>query len=253
MTTPLVTPGQGMADSVTAPVLPVAPAPQYFTAEQMAAARQQEKDKLYDRIQNTDIQLAQFKTALEELKTEKEARDTELETQRQAAADAKKKADEAKLTAEQLVARREEELSAQQAKFQKDMDFKLAVLAKEQEFQKTQSYAQRRVAEEVAANNIIPDLVEYIDGDTESEIEASIAKAKEKTASIVQGAASLTTPPVFNGVSPTGGPSGPLDMLTGPKQLTNEQVAAMNNAQYKKWREESGMARAGSGVGILGF
>jgi membrane protein involved in colicin uptake len=250
-----------MTTSIEPVVLPQTPsvpvstatpqAAQYFTAEQVEAVRQQEKDKLYSRIQNTDTQLAEFKSVVDQLKADKEVRDAELETQRKAAEDANKKAAESKLTAEQLVAKRETELASQQEKFQKDMDFKLAVMAKEQELSRIASYAQRRVSEEIAANNIIPELVKYINGETESDIEAAIATAKEDTAKIVQGVSQLTNPVIPGGVSPTSGPSGPLDTLSGPRQVTPEEIAAMNQTQYRAWREKSGMARSGQGQGLF--
>lgn len=228
------------------------PPNQYFTAEQMEAARQQEKDKLYTRLQSQDEQLNQFKSTIEELTADKKARDDAAAKAEQEAADARKKADEAKLSAEELIRVREAELKQQQDQFQKEMDLKLATMQKEQGFLILQSFIQRRVAEEIAANTIIPDLVEFIGGNTEDEVEASITKVKEKTANIVKGAATLTAPHMPTGVSPTGGPANPLDALGGPRQYTPEEIEAMSMAEYAAFRQKAGIAGAGNNRGLFG-
>jgi hypothetical protein len=241
-------------------IIPPVPVPaqnqppvQYFTAEQLESARQQEKDKLYDRMKKTDDQLAAFKTTVDQLTADKAARDAELEAQRKAAEEAQRKEAESKLTAEQLIAAREAEFKTQQADFQKDMDLKLATMAKEQEFLRLQSFIRTRVAEEIAANTIIPDLVEFIGGNSEDEVEASITKVKEKTANIVKGATTLTGgSPQLPGVSPTGSPAGPLDSLTPPKGLSAEEISKMGMQDYAKFRTQSGIDRAGNGQGLFG-
>ncbi len=242
--------------SNVAPVLPVAanpPSVQYFTAEQVEAIRAQEKDKLYDRLKKTDEQLATFKSTVDQLTADKAARDAEIEAQKKAAEDAQKREAESKLTAEQLIAAREAELKEQQDKFQKDMDLKLATMAKEQEFLKLQSYIRTRVAEEIAANTIIPDLVEFVGGNSEDEVEASITKVKEKTANIVKGATTLSGGvSQLPGVSPTGSPAGPLDNLSGPRQLSAEEIASMSMDEFSKYRRQSGLDRAGNGQGLFG-
>lgn len=229
------------------------PIQQYFTAEQLEAARQQEKDKLYSKMQKTDEQLNQFKVTVEQLVADKTAREAEVETQRQATADAIQKEKDAKLSAQELIEAKEAELKKQQAEFQKNMDIKLAAMQKEQEFLRLQSFTRTKVAEEIAANTIMPELVEYISGNTEQEVEASILKAKEKTATIVKGATTLTGGNLNpGGVSPTGGPSGPLDMLGGPRELTAEDIAKMDMNQFAEYRKQSGLSRAGNGQGLFG-
>lgn len=241
------------------PVIPVnppvqqPPAAQYFTADQVEAIRQQEKDKLYDRMKKTDDQLNAFKTTVDQLTADKATRDAEVEAQRKAAEDAQKREAESKLTAEQLIQAREAEFKTQQEQFQKDMELKLATMSKEQEFLKLQSYIRTRVAEEIAANTIIPDLVEFVGGNSEAEVDASITKVKEKTANIVKGATTLTGgAPQLPGVSPTGSPAGSLDNLTPPRGLSAEEISKMGMADYAKFRSQSGIDRAGNGQGLFG-
>jgi len=225
--------------------------PRYFTAEDLERARQQEKDKLYDRLQKTDAQLNEFKTTVESLAADKQARDKELENQKQTALAAAKKLEDEKLSAQQLLEKRQSEFELQQKMLRDEMELKLTTMQREQDFLRKRAYIQKRINEEVNAATIIPDLAEYITGDTEEEIEASIQKAKDKTASIITGAQSLTSPSSPMGTSPTGTPFSPLDNLSGPRQYTSQQIQAMNNTEFSEYRKLIGLDRAGSGRGLF--
>lgn len=251
ITYPATTTGTSVV--TTQPVLVAPNTGQYFTAEQMEAARQQEKDKLYGRLQQQDEQINSFKAQLDELAADKKARDEALTKAAKEADEAKKREEQSKLTAEELIRAKEAELRQQQEKFQSDMDLRLATMQKEQEFLRLTSFIQRRVAEEIAADTIIPDLVEFIGGNTEAEVEASIDKVKEKTVNIIQGAATLAPVPQRpRGVSPTGAPAGPLDTLMGPKQYTKEEIEAMDMAEYGKHRGTPGFpGLAGNNRGMF--
>lgn len=227
------------------------PSGQYFTAEQLEAARQQEKDKLYGRLQSQEETLSVFKSQLEELSKDKASRDKALADAAKAAEEAQKREEESKLSIEERLRAREAELTAKQEQLSKEMELKFATMQKEQEFLLLQAYVQRRVAEETAANTIIPELVEFIGGNSEEEVEASIIKVKEKTANIVKGAATLTAPQMPTGVSPTGGPSGPLDNLGGPKQHSPEDISRMSMEEYKAFRAQQGIAGAGNNRGMF--
>lgn len=237
----------------TAPTWVPNATPQYFTAEDVEKIRQQEKEKLYQRLESQQTQINEFRTAVEELRADKKARDEELAKQQKAASDAARSAEEEKLTAQELIKSQREQMEKEQAKLREDMEMKIALMQKEQEFLQVKAYIQRRVAEEIAANNIIPDIAEYVNGTNQEEIEASIAKAREKTANIVKGAQSMMSP-VPGGVSPTGGPSGPLDNLSGPRQMTLEELKAMpvNSPEYMAYRRQQGLDRAGNGQGLFG-
>ncbi len=249
MTTPLE-PGTKVTAN-TPSVLPSQPLVQYFTAEQLESARQQEKDKLYQKIQQIEARNTEFQSTVNELKADKAARDDELMAQRKAAEDAKRLEAESKLSGQQLIESKQRELEETQAKFLQDMELQKALMLKEQELYRLQSFIQRRVAEEIAANTIIPDLVEYINGSNEAEVEVAINKAREKTANIVKGATSLTSG-IPGGVSPTGGPSGLLDTLSSPRQLTPEEIRNMPMDKFQEYRRQSGLDRAGNGQGLFG-
>jgi hypothetical protein len=253
MTTP-----QNPADFIPpAPTAPPAPVPteQFFTAAQLEAARQQEKDKLYGKQERLSSDLETLKTELESLRTAEATRQTEVAAQQQALEDAKKAEEEAKMTAKQLVERRETEFKTEQENLRREMDLKIATMQKEQEYLRLSAYIQRRVAEEIAQDSIIPDLVEYINGDSEEAVELSITKAKEKTASIIAGASRLNgqTGPSTTSTPGFGPPSsGPIETITGgSRQPTPEQIAAMSMAEYQVFRAGLPAARTGNGKGLF--
>lgn len=243
-----------------APVLPQPPAQQYFTTEQLEAARQQEKDKLYGKLSAQETQLNEFKTALEELNKDKAAREAEAQKLAADKTALENKAAEEKLTVTELMEKREREFAERQAAFEADMITQQTLLKKETEFVQLSGYIQGRVQEELAKFTIAPEFVDLINGENREQVEASINRMQQKTASIVAGktgnpAAGQApgTPPVPQGVSPTGfAPAGPLDTLSGTKTPSAEEIKAMSFDQYKEYRLKSGIANAGNNQGIFG-
>lgn len=229
------------------------PTVQYFTAEDVENARKQEKDKIYGRLTAAEELAKTMKEEVESLKAKEATREAEI-ARKQAEADAAaRKAEEDKMSAAELIAAREKEMLDRQAAFEARMQAEQAVLAKEQQFLQLQAFIQTRLAEEAAQDNIAPEFLDYITGNTVEEIEASITKAKEKTASIAESKASAGQPRL-PGVSPTGfGPTGPLEQFTGPQQeLTPEQINAMSMPEYAEYRRVRGIDKAGKDRGMFG-
>lgn len=249
-----VIPG-GAPTSTSVPAIFTNPPVQYFTAEQLEAARQQEKDKLYGRMNAQDEQIKAFQATVAELQSKDAQREAEKASALAAAEEAARKEREAKMSAEELIKAKTEELTAQHQAAVNDLKTQQAILAKEQEHLRLTAFTQRRIAEEVAADTIAPDLLGYITGNTEEEIEAGISKAKEITAKLVAGMTGQQLPPagtsVTPGVSPTGfGPSGPLDTLAAQRQYTPEQINAMNQQEYAEFRQRIGLDKTGYGKGM---
>lgn len=238
--------------------VPTPPAPadpqQFFTAAQLEAARQQEKDKVYGRLTAAEKLAETMKAEIDSLKAKEAEREAEVARKQAEAEAAARKAEEDKMSAAELIAAREKEMLERQAAFEARMQAEQAVLAKEQQFLQLQSYTQTRVAEEVSQDNIAPEFLDYITGNTVEEIEASITKAKEKTASIAEAKVNAGLTPRLPGVSPTGfGPTGPLEQFTGQQQeLTPEQINAMSMAEFAQYRVARGIDKAGKDRGMFG-
>lgn len=241
-----------------------------FTEEEFNKALQRERDKLYGRLtkaeqaeQERKEREAQMQAELRELKAAETRRAKEEEKRRKEAEDAAKRAEEAELSARELIERRQAEwdaqLAAQQAQFgeqltglQNQLAERDAILQREREFAELRAYAQAQVAE--ARDEIAPELLDYIGGNTKEEIDASIQMAKDKSAQIVASIqqAQIAQRAAMPGVSPAGfAPLGPIDAQGGQKQLTPEDIRDMSMADYAKMRGQLGVAGSG-GRGLFG-
>lgn len=230
------------------------PQGQYFTADQLEAARQQEKDKLYAKQQNLEKQVNDFRTELETLRTEREAAKLAEDEARKVAEAVQKKADEDKLSVTELLEKRDQEWQARQAEIEQKLEFERAVMQKDREIFSLQNFIQRRVAEEVAQDTIAPEFLDYINGNNEEQVEASITRAKEKTASIVAGmSGGIPNPPrITPGVSPTGfAPAGPLDTLQGTQEYSADDIKKMSHEEFRAFRAKVGIDRAGNNQGLF--
>lgn len=228
------------------------PPQQYFTAEDLEKARQQEKDKLYARLEAADKRVEAFQTDMEQWKADREAEQAKLKAEQDAAAEAARKAEEDKLSVTELLAKRDAEWRQEKEQLRQQMELERTVAAKDREVFQLRAYIQRRVAEEVAQDSIAPELVDLVDGNNEAEVEASITKMKEKTASIIAGMGGQKPPTPTPGVSPAGfAPSGPLDNITGTRTYTPEDIKNMNAKEYAQFRAQVGIDRAGNNQGLF--
>jgi hypothetical protein len=230
---------------VATPEPPAQPAPapasensKLFSAEDIEAARRQEKEKLYPKLTKMEEQLALFQQEREEAqRLAAEQAETE--------AKARREAEEAELSAKDLLTKKEDEWNqrlntAQQEweeKFnalQAESEAKAELLERERRFQELESYKTRRLQEE--ADNIAPQLLNFIKGNSEEEIDAAISDAVASTSAIMEEVqASLPQRP--RTIPATGGaPSGPLENATEQQTFTAAQIAAMSDAEYAQHR-----------------
>lgn len=238
---PAAPPGSTITVPVPAPPpAPPAPngnAPQMFTAEDLENARKQEKDKLYDRITKAEEALKGFaKERDERLASEEKAR-----KEAEAAAEAERQKN---LSFEQRLAEAQTDWESKFVGMQQEVAQRDALLQREREFQSLQMYRQRRLEEE--AENIIPELHGWVMGNSEEEIEASISRAQETTASILgqitqaqqhQQAAQQQMRQQSKGVGVTAPPVGPMENQSGQETFTASDIANMNMSDYMKHRD----------------
>jgi hypothetical protein len=246
-----------MAPKVTEPAEPTAPqgTSRFFTKEEvdelLNQARTQERDKLYPTIEKTNAKATEFEAELKELQKFRKQAEKER-GEREAAVEAeRKKAEEAKLTAEQLIAKREQEMNDRFLQFQQEQELRVAMLQKQNELVSLQAYIQRRVAEE--RDNIVPELVDFIGGDSEEQVEASIATVLAKSALIVESVkqAGVRQRSAMPGVAPAAGinAQGPMD-TPGDRQITADDIRGMPMAEFAQLRQRIGMP-TGSGRGLF--
>ncbi|MGW3153726.1 hypothetical protein [Streptomyces sp. NPDC001089] len=240
-------PGSGAATNangtvtVAADTTPPAATPpsRTFTAADIEKARQEEKDKLYGRLNKGDERLQTLEAELTTLREEREER-LRAEAERKAAEEktAKERA-EAEMSAKRLLDERSTEWERRFEEIQREREQERAALAKEAEFNALRAYIQERVNAERA--NLAPELADLVSGNSREEVDASIELLKSKTDAIFQSmtAAQQQARSQMRGVSPTGYTgNGPTDGDGGSRQLSVEDIKNMPMSEFAKYRSQ---------------
>lgn len=230
------------AEGITIPAEPDPPAQngeaKTFTTEDIEKARREEKDKLYGRLQTMEEEL-------KAMRAEREKRaEAERKAQEKAEAEEAKRQEEAKKKAEEemslkdLLAQKESEWESRFKSVQEEQERDRELLAKERRYNELVSYRQRRIEEE--ANDIMPELRDMVVlGNSEQEIEASLAGLKDRTARILEQltAAQSQARQQMRGPTVTAPPVGPLESEQSYQTLSNDDLKNMDIATYARNRE----------------
>ncbi|CAB4123962.1 hypothetical protein UFOVP46_141 [uncultured Caudovirales phage] len=209
-----------------------------YTAEDIAKARAQEKAKLYPQLQSTQEKLAAVEKVLAEQQAkdaERAAKRAEREAQRLAE---KKQQEESELEVRDLLSKKEREWQAQLDEERQKRESAFALLEREREFQELTTYRSQRLEQE--RDNIIPTLIDLVQGNTKDEIEQSISGLKAKSAQIFEDVAASATASRKDmvGARVTMPASGPLDNDSAQGILSPDNIANMSMADYAKNRSK---------------
>lgn len=204
-----------------------------FTADDLAKAREQEKNKLYPELNRMKDELADIKRRSDEAEA---AQELQLAAQNAALAAQKQALEEEELSAKELLAKRELEWTARLEHETQERERAFALLEKDREYQEIQNYLRNRLSEE--SDNIVPELLDLVGGSTADEVEQSIAVMKEKSAQIMMSAqqASTLARQQMTGARVTAPVSGPLDTNSEYNQLTSEAIKDMPMSEFAKLR-----------------
>jgi hypothetical protein len=227
----------------------------FFSQEELnaaiEAARKQEKDKLYPAINKTDEANKIMQEELKELQRFKKAQEKTEADRVKAIEDAQKAKEDAEMSAKDFAAKQRVEMEARVDQIQAENEQRIAMMEQEVRFSQLQAYIQRRVGEE--QGNIVPELVDFITGNTPDEVEASIEILKAKSAQIAENVRNLQTQQRTRmpGVAPSSGTNGvtPLDQ-PGDRQLSAEDIRGMSMAEFAQLRQKIKMP-SGSGRGLF--
>jgi hypothetical protein len=203
---------------------------QVFTAEDIARARQDEKDKLYGRIEEMGTQLQTLAQEREERAAAEQARLDEIAAQEQAAR-------ESALDTRQLLEQKDQEWNQRFATLERERDTERALREQEGRFMAVNEYRRNRIEQE--AHTIMPELRDLVVGASEEEVEASIAAMQQRTEAIlasVQGAVTQQRQQV-RGVGITAPPVGPMEQQTTFETLTPDDIRSMDMTTYAKYRD----------------
>lgn len=224
-----------------------------FTAEDLTKARAQEKAKVYPQIEKLQEELA----SLKQKEAEREAKDAERRAARAAreaeAAKLKKQEEEQSLELRDLLSKKEQEFQTQLEAERAEREKAFALLQREREFQELQSYRQNRLESE--RDNIAPELIDLVSGNTKDEIEQSILDLTKRSTKIFESmaAAAQQTRKEMQGASITNPASGPLDNNSAQSSYSPNDIQNMSLADYAKNRAKLlGSASNNRGQGLFG-
>jgi hypothetical protein len=224
-------------------------------AKRIQEARAQEKSKLYPQLEKLQEEVSLLRKEREELAA-KEAERAARRQQREAELAAEKKAkQEEEMSFKELLKSKEEEFQAQLAAERADRERAFALLEREREFQELTNYRSQRIEQE--RDNIVPALIDLVQGNTKDEIEQSILNLKAKSAQIIEEASAALQGAAQNsrrdmvGTRVTVPASGPLDNDSASNPLATGDVSQMSMADYIKNRDKllrSGATNRGQGL-----
>lgn len=231
---------QVTSDTLTSPLEStseeVNPLPGTFTLDDLAKARAQEKEKLYPQLEKLKEELSLLKQREQEREAEEQKRREERKKREAELAKKKKEEEEAELEVRQLLSKKEQEWQEQLEAERQEREKAFALLEQERRFQQVMNYRSARLEQE--RDNIIPELIDMISGNSEDEIEQSILALKEKSAKIFDSVAqaSVQTRKDMVGARVTVPASGPLDNDSEQRTYSPTDISNMSMADYAKNR-----------------
>jgi len=224
-----------------------------YTADDIAKAREQEKAKLYPQLEKMKEELASLKREREEAAAREAERQARIAEEESRAAQLKKEQEENELSFKDLLKKKEQEFQSQLENERLERERAIALLDQERKFQELMNYRQARLEQE--RDNIIPELIDLIEGDSQDAIEQSIATLKDKSARILDSAqqAMQSARAQMAGPRITAPAAGPLDTNSDTQTLTPDSIRDMSLADYAKQRAKLlGNAASNRGQGLFG-
>lgn len=197
-----------------------------FSADEVESFRQQEKEKVYGRVESLESEL-------QKLQAEREAERARVEEERKAVEEAAKREAEEGMEAKDLVRQVREELQAEISATRQEAEMAKVMLEKERELAQINAYRQQAIA--AVETRLVPEIADFISGDSPEQIDASIADALERSDRIVQGmmAAQQQQLQGMRGArvtAPTG--NGPLEEQQEQRQMSVEDIRKMSPSEY---------------------
>lgn len=203
--------------------------PKFYTEDDLAKVRSQEKEKLYPQIES-------LKEELNAIRKEKEEEVARKDAEAQALAEKARQEALSELDAKSYADARLSELQEQLERERQERERALALLEREKSFADLQAYRQQVLEQE--RENIIPELVDLIAGNTREEIQSSVEGLKERSARILESAQSAmqTARKEMTGTRATLPPAGPLETNSEQRQFSAEEIQSMSMNDYAKYR-----------------
>jgi hypothetical protein len=229
-----------------------------FSEDEVENIRKQEKDKMYKRLEEADTRVKSMEEQMAIIAAEREAARAEAEERAKQEQDLIKQREVNELSAKELLLKKEDEWTQRFNDVEKDYKSRIdaietqrqaqeALLEKERRIQELTAYRNSRVQD--AADSIIPELQDLVFGNTEDEIENSIAMLTERSNAIIESIQQATAQQQgrLRGAPVTAPPVGPMETQTEYQSLTAEDIRNMPMDQYMKMRDRLLNARPSRG------
>jgi hypothetical protein len=229
-----------------------------FSEDEVENIRKQEKDKMYKRLEEADTRVKSMEEQMSIIAAEREAARAEAEERAKQEQELIKQREINELSAKELLLKKEDEWTQRFNDVEKDYKARIdaietqrqaqeALLEKERRIQEITAYRNSRVQD--AADSIIPELQDLVFGNTEEEIENSIAMLTERSNAIIESIQQATAQQQgrLRGAPVTAPPVGPMETQTEYQSLTAEDIRNMPMDQYMKMRDRLLNARPSRG------
>jgi hypothetical protein len=246
-----VTPAAQVPSIHTATQEPVAPRTstndpdRTFSVDDIERVRREEKNKVYGRLEELQEQLRVFQ----------QESDARREIEQSAVHDAEEAARlkaESEMDLRSLLEKKEREWTEQLHSERLEREKAFALLEKEREWSALESYKSQAVRQ--AEDDILPELLDDVTGNTQAEIDASIARLAAKSKSILENTASVLAQQRQSqpGVRVTAPPVGPMENQSANEQLQAPDVRGMSMSDYAKYRGQFGVTGGPVNRGLFG-
>lgn len=202
----------------------------FYTEDDLARVRSQEKNKLYAQLEELKARNNELAKAREEelaaQQAEKEAKDAELRAKQ-----------EAEMDVRDLLKQKEQEFNEQLERERQERERAFALLELEKQHADLTNFKQQTL--EAERDSIIPELIDLVAGNTRDEIAQSIESLKERSARILESAqaAMQNARKEMKGTSVTAPQAGPLETNSEQRNFTAAELAAMPMNEYAKYRD----------------
>jgi hypothetical protein len=229
-----------------------------FTEDEVESIRKQEKDKMYKRLEEADTRVKSMEEQMAVISQERESARKEAEERAAKEAEIIRERELQELSAKELLLRKEDEFNqrintveqewqARLSEIESQRQAQEALLDKERQMQALEHYRASRLQAE--QESIIPELIDLVSGNSEDEIEQSIAVLRERSSAIIESIQQATQQSQgrLRGAPVTAPPVGPMETQTEYQQLSADDIRNMSMDQYAKMRDRLLNARSSRG------
>jgi hypothetical protein len=213
---------------------------------------------MYKRLEEADTRVKSMEEQMSVISAEREAAKKEAEARAAKESDILRQREVDELSAKELLLKREEEFNVKLQEI--DGEYKRrfeeiegqrqaqeAIIEKERRLQEINSYRNRRLQE--TQEEIIPELIDLVSGNTEDEIETSISVLRDRSNAIMESIQQATAQQQgrLRGAPVTAPPVGPMETQTEYQTLNADDIRNMTMDQYAKMRDRLLNARPNRG------